>query len=50
MNIDDSYIHETESYLQQHEETMPKKVYDFIKELCFTERKILELLEEDKRF
>lgn len=50
MNIDVSYIEQTESYLQQHQETMPKKVYEFIKELCSTERKIIALVEEQKRF
>lgn len=46
MNIDTSYIEQTESYIQQHQNNMPKSVYEFIKELCLTERKMIELVQE----
>jgi hypothetical protein len=50
MNIDESYIEKTEKYIEQHKNDMDEQVYFFIKELCLTERKMIELVQEQKRF
>jgi hypothetical protein len=43
---DIGYIMETESYLEQNKETMPKNVYGFIKQVCFDEKRYIDLVEK----
>jgi hypothetical protein len=33
-----AYIEETESYIENHKNVMPEKVYNFISEICAVER------------
>jgi hypothetical protein len=40
-----SYIIDTESYIEEHKETMPKNVYDFINQVCQDEKKYIQLVE-----
>jgi hypothetical protein len=41
-----NYIIETESYIEEHKNVMPEKVYSFIKEVCQDERKYIDLVEQ----
>lgn len=41
-----SYIEKTEAFIEQNKDKMEKEVYSFIKELCETERKYIEMLKE----
>ena len=41
-----SYIEKTESYLLEHEKSMPKQVYEFIKQVCQDERKYIDLVKQ----
>ena len=43
--IDVGYIIETESYIENHKNEMPKNVYDFIKQVCQDEKKYINLVE-----
>ena len=40
-----AYIIDTESYIENHKNEMPKSVYDFIKQVCQDERKYISLVE-----
>ena len=42
---DIAYIIQTESYLEKERENMPSTVYEFIKQVCFDERRYIELVE-----
>ncbi|WP_028532713.1 hypothetical protein [Paenibacillus sp. UNC217MF] len=39
------YIIETESYIEERKKEMPKNVYEFIKQVCFDERRYIDLVE-----
>lgn len=40
------YIIETETFIEERKNEMPKSVYDFIKEVCQDERKYIDLLKQ----
>ena len=42
---DIAYIIETENYLEKERENMPLTVYEFIKQVCFDEKRYIELVE-----
>ncbi|MBA4532555.1 hypothetical protein [Brevibacillus halotolerans] len=44
--INIAYILETESYIEERKNEMPKKVYEFIKQVCHDERKYLDLVKQ----
>ncbi|WP_404459345.1 hypothetical protein [Sutcliffiella horikoshii] len=41
-----NYIIETESYIEEHKNKMPSKVYEFIYQVCQDERKYIDLVEQ----
>lgn len=41
-----AYVTETESYLEKNRDSIPKNVYEFIKEVCQDERKYLDLVQQ----
>ena len=41
-----AYILETETYLEDHKNVMPEKVYSFIKEVCQDEKKYHDLVQK----
>lgn len=43
--VDINYIIQTENYIENHKNEMPKNVYDFIKQVCHDERKYISLVE-----
>lgn len=47
--MDIGYIIETESYIEEHKNKMPKQVYQFIKQVCFDERRYIDLVESASR-
>lgn len=44
--INIAYILETESYIDERKNDMPKNVYEFIKQVCQDERKYLDLVKQ----
>lgn len=44
--INIAYIVETESYIEERKNEMPKNVYEFIKQVCQDERKYLDLVKQ----
>lgn len=38
-----SYIEQTESYLKENKDNIPKGVYDFVNEVCKQERQVLDM-------
>lgn len=45
-DINIAYIVETESYIEERKNEMPKNVYEFIKQVCQDERKYLDLVKQ----
>lgn len=43
------YIMATESYIEERKNEMPKNVYEFIKQVCFDERRYIDLVESMHR-
>lgn len=41
-----AYIVETETYIEERKNEMPKNVYEFIKQVCQDERKYLDLVKQ----
>ena len=41
-----AYIEETESYIEDHKNVMPEKVYNFISEVCKDEKKYHDLVQQ----
>jgi hypothetical protein len=41
-----AYIEETETYLEDHKNVMPEKVYSFMKEVVRDEKKYIDLVQQ----
>jgi hypothetical protein len=46
MNIDKSYIEQTQSYIEKNRDSMPEVVYKFINQVCQDEKKYLDLVKQ----
>ena len=44
-HVEISYIENTESYIENNKDSIPKQVYEFIKQVCQDERKYHELVQ-----
>jgi len=45
-NVNIAYIVETESYIEDYKNEIPKNVYAFIKQVCQDEKKYLDLVRQ----